>query len=239
MSVNRPDERTVKHVVASLALVQEKFEVLQHKNETHVSTGICLQIEGGERQNVSSQSRPAINYEDALDMYADDFDEKEKARIEKQAEARKEKGKDATSRTSGQPEIGKATGNGNVEMSSGSGQEESAGNVCSCSMLHFCTGNVCSCSMLHSCTGNVCSCSMLHSCTGNVCSCSMLHSCTGNVCSCMLHSCTGNVCSCNMLHCCTGNVCSCSMLHSCTGNVCSCSMWGDPKKTGLALGSSS
>lgn len=148
MSVNRPDVHTLKHVVASLALVQEKCKVLQHKNKTRVSTSICLQIEGAERKNVSSQSRPAINYEDALDMYADDFDEKEKARIEKQAEARKEKGEQATSRTSGKPEIGKATGNGNVEMSSSSEQEESAGNVYSSSMLHPCTGNVCSSSML-------------------------------------------------------------------------------------------
>lgn len=107
MSLNRPDEHTVKHVVASLAFVQENFEVFKHKNKTHVSTSICLQIEGAERKNVSSQSRPTIDYEDALDMYADDFDEKEKARIEKQAEARKEKGEEATS----------------------SGEEESAGNV--------------------------------------------------------------------------------------------------------------
>jgi hypothetical protein len=155
----------VKHVVASLALLQEKFEVLQHKNITYVSTSICLQIGGAERQNVSSQSRRAVNYEDALDMYADDFDEKEKARIEKQAEARKEKGEEASS---GKPEVGEATGNGNVEMSSSSGLEESAGNVCSNSMLHSCTGNVCSSSMLHSCTGNVCSSSILHTCTSNV-----------------------------------------------------------------------
>ena len=158
MLVSRLDEHTVKHVVASLALLQEKFEVLQHKNITYVSTSICLQIGGAERQNVtyvstsislqiggaerqnvSSQSRRAVNYEDALDMYADDFDEKEKARIEKQAEARKEKGEEASS---GKPEIGEATGNGNVEMSSSSGLEESAGNVCSNSMLHSCTGNV-------------------------------------------------------------------------------------------------
>jgi len=94
-----------------------------------------LQIGGAERKNVSSQSRPAVNYDDALDMYADDFDEKEKARIEKQAEARLEKGEDATSRTSGKPEVGTATGNGNGEISSGSGQEESAGNVCSISYV--------------------------------------------------------------------------------------------------------
>ena len=68
-------------------------------------------------------------------MYADDFDEKEKARIEKKAEARQEKGEEATSRTSGKPEIGTATENGNVEISSSSGQEESAGNVCSSSVL--------------------------------------------------------------------------------------------------------
>jgi len=136
--VSRPDEHTVKHVVASLALLREKFEVLQHKNITYVSTSICLQIGGAER-HVSSQSRPAVDYQDALDMYADDFDEKEKARIEKQAEARKEKGEEAST---GKPEIGKATGNGNVEMSASSGLEESAGNVCSNSMLHSCTGNV-------------------------------------------------------------------------------------------------
>jgi CD2 antigen cytoplasmic tail-binding protein 2 len=87
---------------------------------------IAKLIERAERQNVSSQSRPAVNYEDALDMYADDFDEKEKARIEKQAEARQEKGGEATSRTSGKPEIGTATKNGNVEISSSSGQDESA-----------------------------------------------------------------------------------------------------------------
>jgi hypothetical protein len=188
----------VKRVVASSALCQEKFEVLQLKNKTCVSTSVCLQIEGAERQNVISQSRPAIDYEDALDMYADDFDEKEKARIEKQAEARKEKGEEATGRTSGKPEIGKGTGNGNVELSSSSGLEI-AGNVCSISVLHPCTGNVCS-SMLHCCTGNACSSSMLRPSTGNVCSSSMLHSCTGNVCSnSMLHSCTGNACSNNML----------------------------------------
>jgi len=148
VSVNRPDEHTVKRVVASLALVQEKCEVLYHRNKTHVSTSICLQIERAERQNVSSQSRPAVNYEDALDMYADDFDEKEKARIEKQAEARQEKGGEATSRTSGKPEIGTATKNGNVEISSSSGQDESAGNVRSSSMLRCCTGNVYSSSVL-------------------------------------------------------------------------------------------
>jgi hypothetical protein len=71
-------------------------------------------------------------------MYADDFDEKEKARIEKQVEARKETGEEATDRTGGKPEVGTATGKVNFKLSSSSGQEESAGNVCSGSMLHRC-----------------------------------------------------------------------------------------------------
>jgi uncharacterized glyoxalase superfamily protein PhnB len=96
-----------------------------------VLTSISLQIEDAERQNVKSQCRPATDYEDALDMYADDFDEKEKARMEKQADRKKENEEDTTRMASGKPEIGKATGNGNVEVSSSSGQEESAGNVCS------------------------------------------------------------------------------------------------------------
>jgi hypothetical protein len=108
---------------------------LKYRNKAHVSTSISLQIEGAERKNVSSQSRPAVNYDDALDMYADDFDEKEKARMEKQVEARKETGEEATGRTGGKPEMGKATGKGDVELSSGGEQEESAGN---CSMSHRC-----------------------------------------------------------------------------------------------------
>jgi uncharacterized glyoxalase superfamily protein PhnB len=75
------------------------------------------------------QPRPATDYEDALDMYADDFDEKEKARMEKQAERKKENGEEATGMASGKSEIGKGTGNENLEMSSSSGQEESTGNV--------------------------------------------------------------------------------------------------------------
>lgn len=87
---------------------------------------ITMLIEDAERQNVKSQCRPATDYEDALDMYADDFDEKEKARMEKQADRKKENEEDTTRMASGKPEIGKATGNGNVEVSSSSGQEESA-----------------------------------------------------------------------------------------------------------------
>ncbi|XP_069686961.1 CD2 antigen cytoplasmic tail-binding protein 2 homolog isoform X1 [Periplaneta americana] len=43
-------------------------------------------IEDSERKNVKKESRSAINYDDALDMYAEDFDEKEKARLEKKKE---------------------------------------------------------------------------------------------------------------------------------------------------------
>ncbi|XP_069704454.1 uncharacterized protein [Periplaneta americana] len=35
-------------------------------------------IEDSERKNVKKESRSAINYDDALDMYAEGFDEKEK-----------------------------------------------------------------------------------------------------------------------------------------------------------------
>ncbi|XP_069673697.1 CD2 antigen cytoplasmic tail-binding protein 2 homolog isoform X4 [Periplaneta americana] len=43
-------------------------------------------IEDSERKNFKKESRSAINYDDALDMYAEDFDEKEKARLEKKKE---------------------------------------------------------------------------------------------------------------------------------------------------------
>ncbi|XP_069704737.1 uncharacterized protein [Periplaneta americana] len=43
-------------------------------------------IEDSERKIVKKESRSAINYDDALDMYAEDFDEKEKARLEKKKE---------------------------------------------------------------------------------------------------------------------------------------------------------
>jgi hypothetical protein len=63
-----------------------------------------------------------VNYEDALDMYADDFDEKEKARMEQQAE-RNNKGEEAVS------ERERSTGNGIAEMPTSSSQEENQGNV--------------------------------------------------------------------------------------------------------------
>ncbi|XP_069704696.1 uncharacterized protein [Periplaneta americana] len=43
-------------------------------------------IEDSERKIVKKESRSAINYDDALDMYAEDFDEKEKVRLEKKKE---------------------------------------------------------------------------------------------------------------------------------------------------------
>jgi hypothetical protein len=99
------------------------------KVQNTIFTTISSQIENAERKNVRSQPRPVTDYEDALDMYADDFDEKEKARMEKQAERKKEKGEEATSTESGKTEIGEVPGNGNVEMS-----EKSTGNVCSSSI---------------------------------------------------------------------------------------------------------
>jgi hypothetical protein len=72
-----------------------------------------------------------VDYEDALDMYADDFDEKEKARLEQQAE-NKNKGEEAVGVScmeSGKPETGRATGNGIVKMPTSSSQEENQGNV--------------------------------------------------------------------------------------------------------------
>jgi hypothetical protein len=72
-----------------------------------------------------------VDYEDALDMYADDFDEKEKARMEQQAE-KKNKGEESVGvncMESGKPEVGSATGNGIAKIPTSSSQDENQGNV--------------------------------------------------------------------------------------------------------------
>lgn len=76
------------------------------------------------------QSRPAADYEDALDMYADDFDEKEKARMEQQAEKKKSRGEEVAG-VSGESENGGATGNGTAS----GGQGDSQGKYCSRHLL--------------------------------------------------------------------------------------------------------
>jgi hypothetical protein len=63
-------------------------------------------------------------------MYADDFDDKEKARMEKQAD-KKKTGEEAVgvSRMEGEgPEIERATGNGSVGTPKSSSLEENKGN---------------------------------------------------------------------------------------------------------------
>jgi hypothetical protein len=95
---------------------------------------ISLQIDNAERKNVRTQSRPAADYEDALDMYADDFGEKEKARIEQQVEKKKNQGEEAagvSSVASGESENGSTAGNGIVS----SGQGESQGKYYSICIL--------------------------------------------------------------------------------------------------------
>ncbi|XP_023720861.1 CD2 antigen cytoplasmic tail-binding protein 2 homolog isoform X2 [Cryptotermes secundus] len=87
---------------------------------------IASLISNAEKQNVWKQSRPTLDYEDALDMYAVDFDEKEKARMEQQAK-KKNKGEEAVGVScmeSGKQETGGATGNGIVKMLTSSSQEE-------------------------------------------------------------------------------------------------------------------
>jgi hypothetical protein len=66
-------------------------------------------------------------------MYADDFDEKEKARMEQQAEKKKTKGEEAVGVScmeSENPEIGRETGNGIAKFPTSSIQEGNKGNVC-------------------------------------------------------------------------------------------------------------
>jgi hypothetical protein len=82
-----------------------------------------------------------VDYGDALDMYADDFDEKEKARMEQQAgKKKKNKGEEAAGVScmeSEKPEIGIATGNGIEKMLTSSSQEGNQG-TCFCSPCMLC-----------------------------------------------------------------------------------------------------
>lgn len=92
-----------------------------------------MQIDNAESKNARTHCRQETDYKDVLDMYADDFDEKEKARIEQQAQLKKkaEEAASISSVASEAPEIGRATGNGIAKVSTSSDQEDSKGNYCS------------------------------------------------------------------------------------------------------------
>jgi hypothetical protein len=75
---------------------------------------------------------PKVDYEDALDMYADDFDEKEKARMEQQAEKKKNTGEGSFGVSwteSENPKTGREMGDGIAKLPTSSCQEGNRGNT--------------------------------------------------------------------------------------------------------------